>query len=89
MLDSAWPEPEIALDGGKEGLDLIFRIIEQTNGRLKDDGFLLIEADNDQMPKIKRKMTEEGFKNIQLMQDLSGWNRIISGSVLEKIHNYK
>jgi release factor glutamine methyltransferase len=85
MIDSAWPEPNIALDGGIEGLDYIFMLIEQAGSRLKDGGSLLIEADDWQMQRIENKMKEEGFENIRLIQDLSGWNRIIKGSVLEKV----
>lgn len=85
MLESSWPEPSMALDGGIEGLDYIYKLIEQAGNRLKEDGYLLVEADDWQMPKIERKMKSEGFNNIKLIQDLSGWNRIISGSTLEKV----
>ena len=37
-------EPRLALDGGKDGLKVIRRLIAQAHGRLADDGLLLIEA---------------------------------------------
>jgi release factor glutamine methyltransferase len=88
MLDSSWPEPGIALDGGIEGLDYIFKLIDQAMIKLKEDGCLIIEADDWQMPKIENKMKEAGFKNVKIVQDLSGWNRIITGFVLEKVPNF-
>jgi len=37
-------EPRLALDGGKDGLKVIRRLIVQAHGRLADDGLLLIEV---------------------------------------------
>jgi ribosomal protein L3 glutamine methyltransferase len=37
-------EPALALDGGKDGLDVIRRLIEQARDRLAPDGLLLIEV---------------------------------------------
>jgi ribosomal protein L3 glutamine methyltransferase len=37
-------EPRLALDGGKDGLDLIRRLIRQSRRRLKPGGILLIEV---------------------------------------------
>ena len=37
-------EPRVALDGGKDGLDTIRKLIAQARGRLADDGLLLIEV---------------------------------------------
>jgi ribosomal protein L3 glutamine methyltransferase len=37
-------EPKLALDGGKDGLDVIRRLIAQARDRLTADGLLLIEV---------------------------------------------
>ncbi|MFA5057526.1 MAG: 50S ribosomal protein L3 N(5)-glutamine methyltransferase [Opitutaceae bacterium] len=37
-------EPRLALDGGRDGLDIIRRLIAQARDRLTDDGLLLIEV---------------------------------------------
>jgi ribosomal protein L3 glutamine methyltransferase len=37
-------EPRLALDGGKDGLEVIRKLIAQARGRLSDDGLLLIEV---------------------------------------------
>lgn len=37
-------EPRLALDGGRDGLDLVRRLIRESAGRLKPDGILMIEV---------------------------------------------
>ena len=37
-------EPRLALDGGRDGLDLIRKIVRQSAGRLRPDGILMIEV---------------------------------------------
>ena len=37
-------EPRLALDGGKDGLDVIRKLIAQARDRLAGDGMLLIEV---------------------------------------------
>ncbi len=81
MEECAWPEPSIALDGGENGLMLVFKLIEQAKTKIKEYGYLLLEADDNQMPGIKKKMEDEGYKDIRLVKDLSGWDRIIYGSL--------
>ena len=40
-------EPQIALDGGADGMDLVRKIIEGAKERLTDDGLLIIEIGNE------------------------------------------
>jgi release factor glutamine methyltransferase len=80
MLEFAWPEPSIALNGGENGLELVFRLIEQAKTKIRKDGYLLLEADDNQMQEIKEKMQKEGYADINIIKDLSGWNRVIYGS---------
>ena len=46
-------EPELALDGGADGLDLIRRLLEQAPEKLKDHGIVLLELDPEQIPAVK------------------------------------
>ena len=73
-------EPRIALDGGKDGLDIIKRIINDAPDYLTDGGYLLLEAAPHQMEEISILLAKRGFKSIQLNKDLSGTNRVIGGS---------
>jgi release factor glutamine methyltransferase len=47
-------EPKNALDGGKDGLDLIRELIKQAPGKLKTGGALLLEIGQGQAEEIKR-----------------------------------
>ena len=40
-------EPELALDGGKDGMDIVRRIVEGAAERLTDDGLLIVEIGNE------------------------------------------
>ena len=50
-------EPLLALDGGKEGLEVISRLLEQTPAKLKPDGSILIEISPEQADAV-REMAE-------------------------------
>ncbi len=53
-------EPRLALDGGRDGLDIIRRLLAQARARLAPQGLLLIEAGG-----LRRAMTRE-FKSLGL-----------------------
>jgi len=72
-------EPRLALDGGASGLEIITRIIKNAPDYLKQNGYLLLEADPRQMAQITTLFEKNKFKNIQLYKDLSGANRVIGG----------
>ncbi|UGQ44710.1 50S ribosomal protein L3 N(5)-glutamine methyltransferase [Massilia endophytica] len=40
-------EPQIALDGGADGMDLVRKIVEGAAGRLTDEGLLIVEIGNE------------------------------------------
>ncbi|MYC29881.1 MAG: peptide chain release factor N(5)-glutamine methyltransferase [Chloroflexi bacterium] len=46
-------EPQLALDGGPDGLDLIRRLLEQAPGKLKEHGIILLELDPEQVPAVE------------------------------------
>lgn len=73
-----WKEPVLAMDGGgNDGLDLIRRLIPEMFSRLRDNSFVLIEADPLQMPIIREILTDTGFTNIRIRQDLGERDRVI------------
>jgi release factor glutamine methyltransferase len=71
-------EPRIALDGGIDGLDLIKRIVCEAPNHLSSGGFLILEADPNQMEAIKSLLETTGFSRIRIIKDLSGQDRIIT-----------
>lgn len=72
-------EPRIALDGGKDGLDIIRRIVAGAPERLVPGGFFLLEADPSQMPEASRLLEQGGFTGVQTTRDLAGRERVIRG----------
>jgi release factor glutamine methyltransferase len=72
-------EPRIALDGGISGLEIIKRIIDDAPNYLRQNGYLLLEADPRQMEKITILLDKRGFKDIKLYNDLDGSQRVIGG----------
>jgi len=79
-MDEGWKEPELALDGGGDGLDLIRTIIDEAPQYLNKRGYLLIEAHPSQMEIMKSCMKISGFENIIILQDLPGLDRVICGT---------
>jgi release factor glutamine methyltransferase len=76
-----WPEPEIALFGGKDGLEIIRNIVKKGMEYLRQYGYLLLEAAPDQMDRIESFMNKEGFRHIFRRKDLGNRERVIGGSV--------
>ena len=74
-------EPRLALDGGKDGLDIIRRIIEEARNHLLPGGALLMEADPKQMDTIIGELEKHGFKENRTFQDLSGQLRVVGGLI--------
>ncbi len=74
---AGWPEPELALAGGPDGLEVARRLIAQAPGRLAAGGWLLIEADPWQMDELERSLRDAGFGDVRRSRDLGGYERVI------------
>ena len=74
-------EPRIALDGGEDGMVIIKKIIAAAPDYLIRGGALLLEADPGQMKSIAALLEKNGFMNIKEYRDLSGSERVISGTL--------
>jgi len=79
MISNNWPEPEISLRGGNDGLDFIRRIIESSGKYLEKDGLLCMEADPDQMDIIQDLLLKNDFKYISIKKDMAQRERVIEG----------
>lgn len=75
-----WPEPATALDGGGDGLDTIRILINEGFDYLETGGALFIEAGIEQIETIKELFRARGYLPIIAYPDLSGRNRVVSGS---------
>ena len=62
-------EPRIALDGGKEGLDVIKKVIYKSNTILKRLGMLALEIGYGQYNKVSQILKKQNFKENLLVRD--------------------
>ena len=72
-------EPQLALDGGEEGMDLIRPLVEQAARVLKPGGRLFLEIGYDQGEAVFQCLREAGFQNVRGIKDYAGLDRIVSG----------
>lgn len=71
-------EPREALDGGKDGLDCIRKIIEEAPDHLVPKGLLFIEIGGDQGEKVRQITESPGkYEGIKIIKDLYGKERIL------------
>lgn len=71
-------EPTIALDGGKDGMDIYKKIVNSANEYLNEEGILALEIGYDQKEDVIKLIKEANcYKNIYSKKDLSGNDRIV------------
>ncbi len=74
-------EPRVALDGTDDGLEFYRRIISEGPEHLTDEGWLLVEIGYDQGPDVYALFVEAGFKDVEVIKDLAGNNRVVKGHI--------
>tara|TARA_B100000378_G_C17972698_1_gene387685 strand:+ start:35 stop:883 length:849 start_codon:yes stop_codon:yes gene_type:complete len=75
-------EPIVALNGGKDGLDLIKKVIYKSTKLLKKGGLLAIEIGNKQYPKVSDLLNQLGFKEMSKLYD---YNRNVRCIISTKV----
>jgi release factor glutamine methyltransferase len=72
-------EPQLALDGGPDGLDIIRRIIHEAPDWLQPNGTLAIEIAFNQAAAVTELLNARGFVEIACNKDYGGRDRVVSG----------
>jgi release factor glutamine methyltransferase len=72
-------EPRLALDGRDDGLFYHNRIIPDSRGRLVRGGRLYLEVGYDQGAAVSARMAETGFEEVEIIKDLAGLDRVVTG----------
>ena len=72
-------EPYMALDGSEDGLAFYKRIVPGAREYLYKSGYLLLEIGYDQGEAVKQLMESNGYKDVQVIKDLGGNDRVVSG----------
>ena len=70
-------EPELALDGGRDGLDVFRRLVSAAPYMLKENGLLACELFEDSLEEAARICTDAGMHDVEILKDLTGRQRFI------------
>lgn len=70
-------EPLRALDGGEDGLDFYRKILSKAAGYLKKGGSMFFELGFGQAEAVAEIAAHAGFKNIELIKDFAGIDRVL------------
>lgn len=75
-------DPDIALyTKDEKGLDFYYKITEKAPDILNAGGYLLFELGFRQSNDVKKIMESNGFKDIEIIKDLAGIDRVICGHI--------
>ena len=79
-------EPHTALSGGEDGLIFYRRIVDESKLVLKENGILAFEIGHDQGEDVKTLMEKNSFKDVRVIKDLAGHDRVVIGylTIIEK-----
>ncbi len=77
-------EPRMALDGTEDGLYFYRRIIEEAGKHLVSSGMLFFEIGYDQGQAVSELMRTEGYREVQVVQDYAGLDRVVFGTYVER-----
>lgn len=72
-------EPMSALDGREDGLHFYRRIIEKAGNYLSGGGRLFFEIGFDQGEAVKSMMEAAGYKQVEIVKDYAGLDRVVHG----------
>lgn len=85
VIDTLMPEvrehePMMALDGGDDGLSFYRRIAADAGAYLNGGGMLFFEIGCEQAESVREIMEEAGFREIEVVKDFAGLDRVVYGS---------
>jgi len=73
-------EPQLALDGGPDGLDVVRRIAAAAPGRLVSGGLLALEIGDGQGPAVHSLLEAAGYGCVRIEHDLARHDRLALGT---------
>ena len=86
--DTLLHEPSEALFAENDGLYFYYEICQKASDYLADFGYLLFEIGYKQGKNVAKIMASSGFKNIEVVKDLAGLDRVVIGQkIINKIED--
>ena len=70
-------DPALALDGGKDGLTIIKRLIESVPGKIAPNGMIALEFGQGQAQRIVEILAENNYRDISIRKDYQGVERLL------------
>lgn len=80
LLADGRNEPILALDGGKDGLDLVRELSRRALEVLSPGGILLVETGEYNAKEAAEFFRSVGYANVRIHRDLEGQDRVIEGT---------
>lgn len=74
-------EPIEALDGKEDGLYFYREIVSEAKEFLNSNGYLYFEIGHDQGGRVAAIMETNGYRNVRVVKDLSGNDRVVLGNL--------
>ncbi len=75
-------EPDEALFGGEDGLEVLRPLVAGARGELKPGGHLLVEIDPGQLDAVAAQCRDAGFEEIVPLRDLSERVRVVAARAM-------
>jgi release factor glutamine methyltransferase len=70
-------DPTCALDGGKDGLTIIKRLIESVPGKIVPNGLIALELGQGQAEEVSGFMANQNYRDISIRKDYQGVERLL------------
>lgn len=70
-------DPALALDGGKDGLTIIKRLIESLPGKIASNGLIAFELGQGQAQEVRGFMADQNYRDISIKKDYQGVERVL------------
>ncbi len=70
-------DPMMALDGGRDGLEIVARCVTQAHGKLAPGGRLALEIGHDQAGRVRELLERGGYTSVEAIKDHQGFERFV------------
>jgi release factor glutamine methyltransferase len=70
-------DPVVALDGGKDGLTIIKRLIESVPGKIASNGMIALELGQGQARQLGDFLADQNYRDISMRKDYQGVERLL------------
>jgi release factor glutamine methyltransferase len=70
-------DPALALDGGKDGLTIVKRLIESLPGKIASNGMIALELGQGQAQRVLGFLADQNYRDISIKKDYQGIERLL------------